>query len=81
VKTEGEIYFALGSDYTGEEWRLLFLIISSENYQKSVKLLGYCNVNGVMWALVTRTRILDNAPFAQYQSIFPQSYPSLMHYM
>jgi hypothetical protein len=38
-------------------------------------------VNGVMWALVTRTRILDNTPFAQYQNIFPRSCASLMHYM
>jgi hypothetical protein len=81
VKTEEEIYFAIRSEYTGEEWRLLFLSIRSENYKKSVKLLGYCNVNGVMWALVTRTRILDNAPFAQYQSVFPRSCSSLMHYM
>jgi hypothetical protein len=46
-----------------------------------MKLLRYCSVDGVMWALVTRTRIHDNAPSAQYQSIFPQSCASLMHYM
>jgi hypothetical protein len=81
VKAEGEIYFGMRTDYTGEEWRLLFLSISSENYKKSLKLLGYCNVDGVLWALVTRIRVADNAPSAQYENVFPRSCRSLLHYM
>jgi hypothetical protein len=81
VKAESEIYFGMRADYTGEEWRLLFLSTSSENYKKSLKLLGYCNVDGVLWALVTRIRVADNAPFVQYESVFPRSCRALLHYM
>jgi hypothetical protein len=81
VKFEEEIHFLMCSDYTGEEWRLLYLSINSENYQRSVKLLRYCSVDGVIWAFVTRTRISNDAPSAQYQSIFPRICVSLMHYM
>jgi hypothetical protein len=81
VKAEGEIYFSMRIENTGEEWRMLFLSISSENYRRSLKLLGYCNVDGVLWALVTRIRSADNAPFAQYEGLFPRSCPSLMYYM
>jgi hypothetical protein len=73
VKVEGEIYFGMQTEYTREEWHLLFLSISSENYKRSLKLLGYCNVDGVLWALVTRIRNADNAHFAQYESVFPRS--------
>jgi hypothetical protein len=81
VKAESEIYFGMRTDYTGEEWRLLFLSTSSENYKKSLKLLGYCSVDGVLWALVTRIQAVANAPFVQYESVFPRSCRALLHYM
>ena len=56
VECENDIYFFKRPDYTAEEWRWLFLTAGNEHYLHSLRLLGFCGVAGINWAVVTRMR-------------------------
>ncbi len=53
VEAENDIYTFKRLDYTAEEWRWLFMTTGSDYYLNSLRLLGFCGVDGINWAVVT----------------------------
>jgi hypothetical protein len=56
VDDENDIHTFKRPDYTAEEWRWLFMTTGSDYYFNSSRLLGFCGVDGINWAVVTRMR-------------------------
>ncbi len=54
VEAENDIYTFKRPDYTAEEWRWLFMTTGSDHYLNSLRLLGFCGVDGINWSVVTR---------------------------
>ena len=81
VERVNDIYFFKRPDYTVEEWRCLFLTTGSDNYLCSVRLLGFCGVAGINWAVVTRMRERDESADEYYFASLPQDAFSVFHYM
>jgi hypothetical protein len=72
VERENDIYFFKRPDYTAEEWRWLFLTAGSDYYLHSLRLLGFCGVAGINWAVVTRMRERDQSANEYYFASLPQ---------
>ncbi len=66
VDDENDVFIFKRPDYTAEEWRWLFLTTGSDNYLRSVRLLGFCGVAGINWAVVTRMRERDESANEYY---------------
>ena len=81
VEAENDIYTFKRPDYTAEEWRWLFLTAGNEHYLHSVRLLGFCGVAGINWAVVTRMRERDESANEHYFASLPQDACSVLHYM
>ncbi len=81
VERENDIYFFKRPDYTAEEWRWLFLTAGSDYYLHSFRLLGFCGVAGINWAVVTRMRERDKFANEYYFASLPQDACSILHYM
>ncbi len=81
VDDENDIYIFKRPDYTVEEWRWLFMTTGSDDYLRSVRLLGFCGVAGINWAVVTRMRERDEAADEYYLAPMPQDACSVLHYM
>ncbi len=81
VDCENDIYFFKRPDYTAEEWRWLFLTAGNEHYLHSLRLLGFCGVAGINWAVVTRMRERDESANEHYFASLPQDTCSILHYM
>jgi hypothetical protein len=81
VECENDIYFFKRPDYMAEEWRWLFLTAGSDRYLHSLRLLGFCGVAGVNWAVVTRMRERDEFTDEYYLAPLPQDACSVLHYM
>jgi hypothetical protein len=84
VERENDIYFFKRPDYTAkdfEEWRWLFLTAGNEHYLHSLRLLGFCGVAGINWAVVTRMRERDESANEHYFASLPQDACSVLHYM
>ncbi len=47
VDCENDIYSFKRPDYTAEEWRWLFLTTGSDYYLNSLRLVGFCGVDGI----------------------------------
>jgi len=81
VEAESDIYTFKRPDYTAEEWRLLFLTTGSDYYLNSVRLVGFCGVGGINWAVVTRMRECKNPSSKNFLAILPEDCRSILHYM
>jgi hypothetical protein len=81
VDCESDIYFFKRPDYTAEEWRWLFLTAGNEHYLHSLRLLGFCGVAGINWAVVTRMRERGVSANEHYFASLPQDTCSILHYM
>jgi hypothetical protein len=81
VDDENDVFIFKRPDYTAEEWRWLFLTTGSDNYLRSVRLLGFCGVAGINWAVVTRMRERDESADEYYLASLPQDACSVLHYM
>jgi len=81
VEAENDIYTFKRLDYTAEEWRWLFMTTGSDYYLNSLRLLGFCGVAGINWAVVTRMRERDESSDEYYLVILPQDACSILHYM
>jgi hypothetical protein len=53
AKVESNIYTLRRPDYSAEEWRFLYLTTSADLYLNSIRLVGFCGVGGINWAIVT----------------------------
>jgi len=81
AKVESNIYTLRRPDYSAEEWRFLYLTTSADLYLNSIRLVGFCGVGGINWAIVTRMKEENDFSRARFYSIFAkESYPFL-HYM
>jgi hypothetical protein len=81
AKIESNIYTLRKPDYTAEEWRLLYLTTSVDLYLHSIRLVGFCGLGDIKWAIVTRMKEENNLPRERYYEIFSkESYP-VLHYM
>ncbi len=81
VDCENDIYFFKRPDYTAEEWRWLYLTAGSDYYLHSLRLLGFCGVAGINWAVVTRMREHGESANERYFASLPQDACSVLHYM
>ena len=81
VDDENDIHTFKRPDYTAEEWRWLFMTTGSDYYFNSSRLLGFCGVDGINWAVVTRMRERDESAGEYYFASLPQDACSILHYM
>jgi hypothetical protein len=81
TECENDVYFFKRPDYTAEEWRWLFLTAGSDRYLHSLRLLGFCGVAGINWAVVTRMRECGESANEHYFASLPQDACSVLHYM
>ncbi len=81
AKIESNIYTLRRPDYSAEEWRFLYLTTSADLYLNSIRLVGFCGVGDINWAIVTRMRETNDPPRERFYDIFAkESYP-VLHYM
>ncbi len=81
IEAENDIHTFKRPDYTAEEWRLLFLTTGSDYYLNSVRLVGFCGVDGINWAVVTRMKEISNPSRENFLAILPEDCRSILHYM
>ncbi len=81
IEAESDIYTFKRPDYTAEEWRLLFLTTGSDYYLNSVRLVGFCGVCGINWAVVTRMKEISNPSRENFPAILPEDCRPILHYM
>jgi hypothetical protein len=81
VDDENDVFIFKRPDYTAEEWRWLFMTTGSDYYLRSLRLLGFCGVAGINWAVVTRMRERDESANEYYFASLPQDACSVLHYM
>ncbi len=48
---ENDVHAVKRPDYTVEEWRWLYMTTGSDYYFNSSRLLGFCGVDGINWAV------------------------------
>jgi hypothetical protein len=53
----------------------------SDHYLNSLRLLGFCGVDGINWAVVTRMRGRDESANEHYFASLPQDTCPILHYM
>ena len=81
AKIESNIYTLRRPDYSAEEWRFLYLTTSADLYLNSIRLVGFCGVGDINWAIVTRMKEKNDLPRERFYDIFAkESYP-VLHYM
>ena len=81
MECENDIYIFKRPDYTAEEWRLLFLTTGSDCYLNSVRLVGFCGVGGINWAVATRMKEVSNPSRENFLNILPEDCIPVLHYM
>jgi hypothetical protein len=81
AKIESNIYTLRKPDYTAEEWRLLYLTTSVDLYLHSIRLVGFCGVGDIKWAIVTRMKEENDFPRERYYDIFSKESHPVLHYM
>jgi hypothetical protein len=81
VECENDIYSFKRPDYTAEEWRWLFMTTGSDCYLDRLRLLGFCGVDGINWAVVTRMRERNKSSSERFLAILPEDCRSILHYM
>ena len=80
VEAESDLYTFRRPDYSAEEWRFLYLTTGTDYYLNSIRLVGFCGVNGINWAVVTRMKEIDNPPRESFHGIFPKECLPMLHY-
>ena len=81
VEAESNVYTLRRPDYTAEEWRLLYLTTGNDYYLNSVRLVGFCGVGGINWAVVTRMKEISNLSRENFLNILPEDCLPVLHYM
>ena len=81
VEAESNLYTLRRPDYSAEEWRFLYLTTSTDLYLNSIRLVGFCGVDGINWAVVTRMKESDNPPRESFHGMFPKECLPILHYM
>ncbi len=81
VDDENDIHTFKRPDYTAEEWRWLFMTTGSDYYFNSSRLLGFCGVDGINWAVVRRMRERKKPSGEHFLAILPEDCRSILHYM
>jgi hypothetical protein len=81
LEDENDIHTFKRQDYTAEEWRWLFMTTGSDHYFNSLRLLGFCGVDGINWAIVTRMRERNKPSGEHFLAILPEDCRSILHYM
>ena len=81
VDAESNIYTLRRPDYSAEEWRFLYLTTGTDYYLNSIRLVGFCGVNGINWAVVTRMKEISNPSRENFHAILPEECCSILHYM
>jgi hypothetical protein len=81
IEAESDIFTCKRQDYTAEEWRLLFLTTGSDYYLNSVRLVGFCGVGGINWAVATRMKEVSNPSRENFLNILPEDCIPVLHYM
>jgi hypothetical protein len=81
VEAENDIYTFKRPDYMAEEWRWLFFTTGSDYYLNSLRLLGFCGVDGINWAVVTRMRECNNPSSEHFLAILLEDCRSILHYV
>ena len=47
VEAESNVYTLRRPDYTAEEWRFLYVTTGTDYYLNSIRLVGFCGVDGI----------------------------------
>ena len=81
VDDENDVHAVKRPDYTAEEWRWLFMTTGGDYYLNSLRLLGFCGVDGINWAVVTRMRECNKPSGEHFLAILPEDCRSILHYM
>jgi len=81
IEAESDIFTFKRPDYTAEEWRFLYLTTGSDYYLNSVRLVGFCGVGGINWAVVTRMKEISNPSRENFLNILPEDCLPVLHYM
>ena len=81
VDDENDVHAVKRPDYTAEEWRWLYMTTGSDHYLNSLRLLGFCGVDGINWAVVTRMRERNKPSGERFLAILPEDCRSILHYM
>jgi hypothetical protein len=81
VEAESNIYTLRRPDYTAEEWRFLYVTIGTDYYLNSLRLVGFCGIDGINWAVVTRMNEIADPVRDRLHNTFPKECFSLLHYM
>jgi hypothetical protein len=81
MECENDIYNFKRPDYTAEEWRWLYMTTGSDCYLNSLRLLGFCGVDGINWAVVTRMRERSKPSSEHFLVILPEDCRPILHYM
>jgi hypothetical protein len=81
IEAESDIFTVKRPDYSAEEWRLLYLTTGSDYYLNSVRLVGFCGVGGINWAVVTRMKEISNPSRENFLNILLEDCLPVLHYM
>jgi hypothetical protein len=81
MECENDIYTFKRPDYTAEEWRWLYMTTGSDCYLDSLRLLGFCGVDGINWAVVTRMRERNKPSSERFLDMLSEDCRSILHYM
>ena len=81
IEAESDIYTFKRQDYTAEEWRFLYLTTGSDYYLNSVRLVGFCGVGGINWAVATRMKEISNPSRENFLNILSEDCLPVLHYM
>jgi hypothetical protein len=81
IEAESDIFIFKRPDYTAEEWRFLYLTTGNDYYLNSVRLVGFCGVGGINWAVVTRMKEISNPSRENFLNILPEDCLPVLHYM
>jgi len=81
VEAESNVYTLRRPDYTAEEWRFLYVTTGTDYYLNSIRLVGFCGVDGINWAVVTRMKEIDDPARESFHGTFPKECFPILHYM
>ncbi len=81
VEAESDLYTFRRPDYSAEEWRFLYLTTGTDYYLNSIRLVCFCGVNGINWAVVTRMKEISNPSYENFHAILPEECLPILHYM
>ncbi len=81
AEVESNIYTLRRPDYSAEEWRFLYLTTSADLYLNSIRLVGFCGVGGINWAIATRMKERSDPPRERFRGTFAKDCFPILHYM